>query len=487
MRRIVRYLPLWVILSLGAFICGWLLFIPVKREWKWDRRDDGWYTGERLPKPYRPTLLAMQNPSRGLFDQGWPWAYGMSLIANNTKTGQDEWVMAEFNGWILAADVGVLLLALVALAWLTLRHYHRRSGWLAFSMREMLVATTLVAVAIGWWASHYRSWKREQERLVQFNSAEKEYRGPEWLLRFVSASSLPMFQRAVSASFDTHYNNIRPPVEDRLKVLIESLPNLPYVQQLHVAGVPLQMTDPSVFSQIEFLSIDDSGFEDDMLQDLRQWPRLRQLYIGDLNVEPNISDRGLEMIGRCHNLERLWISHAFRKVGDDGVAPLGQLTQLRELNLLNTYLTDKGIVHFSGLTQLREFELSATYITDAATETLSQLLSLESLRLAHCEKLTDQGIARLTPLKNLRFLDLAYTNVTDAVVESLAKMPSLKEVDLSECPKITDRGLRRLLQLPNLREIHFLNHPKLSDETSRLLEEREKDGLILLNAELAHL
>lgn len=192
-----------------------------------------------------------------------------------------------------------------------------------------------------------------------------------------------------------------------------------YVRNMYVNGVPLETFDPSLFSRIELLNFEMGSFNDDMLKELFRWPELRRLHV------PNkISDRGVRYISECRLLERLDLRQARENLSDAGLTQLGNLTNLKVLNLIGSYVTDADVAAFSGLTQLRNLELTATDITDNALETLSKLPSLENLRLAHCEKLTDAGVKKLTKLKRLRFLDLAYTNITDAAVESLADIPA---------------------------------------------------------------
>ena len=97
---------------------------------------------------------------------------------------------------------------------------------------------------------------------------------------------------------------------------------------------------------------------------------------------------------------------------DFGDAELGQLaadfagTNLTDLNLSGTDVTDAGLVHLAGLT------------------------NLTWLNLGSCPRVTDRGLAPLASLTNLRWLGLAYTGlmastgVTDAGVAALkAKLP----------------------------------------------------------------
>ena len=53
------------------------------------------------------------------------------------------------------------------------------------------------------------------------------------------------------------------------------------------------------------------------------------------------------------------------------------LTQLEELNLKGTEVTDSGLKHLKGLTKLKRLELPFRIITDAGLEHLKHLINLQ--------------------------------------------------------------------------------------------------------------
>ena len=70
------------------------------------------------------------------------------------------------------------------------------------------------------------------------------------------------------------------------------------------------------------------------------------------------------------------------------------LSQLQELWLDNTKVTDAGLVHLQGLSQLQVLWLDDTKVTDAGLVHLQGLSQLQMLGLRNT-KVTDQGVKKL--------------------------------------------------------------------------------------------
>jgi Leucine-rich repeat (LRR) protein len=107
-----------------------------------------------------------------------------------------------------------------------------------------------------------------------------------------------------------------------------------------------------------------------------------------------------------------------RKLGDQMVAPLGQLTDLQELNLHQTLITDKGIASLKDLGRLRVLTLSANRISDSGLESLKNLKSLQVLALSRTD-ITDAGLPALYGLTQLQTIYLSHTRVTPEGIKKL--------------------------------------------------------------------
>jgi peroxiredoxin len=141
------------------------------------------------------------------------------------------------------------------------------------------------------------------------------------------------------------------------------------------------------------------------------------------------------------------------KIGPDysgDFSPLADLgpTDLQELILNNTKISDAELVHLKGLTSLEQLHLNKTLITD---EGLIHLKELDQLKLLHVHdtKVTDAGLAYLGELRSLQRLDIGQTQVTDAGLAHLKGLTNLKGLNLNRT-KVTDEGLVHLKGLNNL-------------------------------------
>jgi hypothetical protein len=95
-----------------------------------------------------------------------------------------------------------------------------------------------------------------------------------------------------------------------------------------------------------------------------------------------------------------------------------EFTQLRELHLDGTPITDAGLKHLEGLRQLQILELEYMRVTDAGLEHLEGLRQLQGLGLEYTQ-VTDAGLEHLKGLKQLQTLGLTGTKVTDEGVARL--------------------------------------------------------------------
>ena len=91
---------------------------------------------------------------------------------------------------------------------------------------------------------------------------------------------------------------------------------------------------------------------------------------------------------------------------DVGLEHLKGMTELWQLNLYRTKITDAGLVHLKGMTNLRELTLP-NQITDAGLVHLKGLAKLQALNL-EATKITGTGLTDLqTALPNCKVVVLA--------------------------------------------------------------------------------
>ncbi|MGA2257086.1 MAG: hypothetical protein ABSG53_20735 [Thermoguttaceae bacterium] len=97
---------------------------------------------------------------------------------------------------------------------------------------------------------------------------------------------------------------------------------------------------------------------------------------------------------------------------------LKRLSQLHELCLEGTQITDAGLENLKGFTQLQDLELEDTKITDAGLEHLKGCRQLEYLSLTGTP-IADAGLVRLEAMSQLKRLWLEGTKVTDVGLKKL--------------------------------------------------------------------
>jgi hypothetical protein len=153
----------------------------------------------------------------------------------------------------------------------------------------------------------------------------------------------------------------------------------------------------------------------------------------------------LEVLGRLASLKRLWLITVH--IGDDELARLAGLTQLRELVLDRSLhdspgITDQGMAHLKGLMELEDLELGHTRVTDAGLDSLTSCKRLKHLYF-DSSQITNVGVAKLGSRHPLESLKLKSSLVTDAGLEALKPLTGLNSLWLDET-KIGDAGLAHL-------------------------------------------
>jgi internalin A len=166
---------------------------------------------------------------------------------------------------------------------------------------------------------------------------------------------------------------------------------------------------------------------------------------GGSNCECRLSDeqrralaRALARIGSLSRLQHLDLSWTNGQKCD--FAAINRLTQLRELNLSFTTITDPQPI--GTLDQLEKLSLFATPASDAWLFLFQGLTRLRLLRLGET-RITDAGLAHLRGLTQLRELDLTDTRVTDAGLIHLEGLVNLARLYLHGT-NVTDSGIQRL-------------------------------------------
>ncbi|MEX0866814.1 MAG: protein kinase, partial [Pirellulales bacterium] len=201
---------------------------------------------------------------------------------------------------------------------------------------------------------------------------------------------------------------------------------------------------------------------------------------------------------------------------DHNLEPLVQLSELSELKLEGTSVTDAGVARLGDVNSLERLELGTLPLSEETLGALERKLpglkieqqvtnervtaewalagggfvsvvtpegelpglsaveqlprgpfKLTKLSLADAESVTDDDLAKLRGLAGLEALHLNGTGVTDAGLVHLIGCTALQELNLSDTA-ITDAALEELAKLPSLREL-YLAGAKVDGEGLRSL------------------
>lgn len=192
-------------------------------------------------------------------------------------------------------------------------------------------------------------------------------------------------------------------------------------------------------------------------EDFRNLGKLSQLK--NLSLGPGVSDATLTLLGGLAELDTLQTN--LPTVTDEGVKSLLLLKKLKNAKFFHP---GKGFTG-TGLAQLAEHP-SLDRITvagslafgDEGMAALGKLTNLKEVRTWHAGQ-TIEGVKKLRELKNLKHLTLgqrlAYappTTVSDEAVAVVAELKSLETLQLEEA-RLKFDALIRLKQLPELKKL----------------------------------
>jgi Protein kinase domain len=169
-----------------------------------------------------------------------------------------------------------------------------------------------------------------------------------------------------------------------------------------------------------------------------------------LKLRTNLSwtDKHLKHIGHMSNLLALTIQGGY-KITDACIGTINKLSNLQDLSVPASGITDGGLCRLDRLHQFTLLDLSNKGMTTKTILKLSQNSRLRNLYLDCCE-------------------------ISDDDVNNVCKISSLETISVNFCPFLTDKSLVRLFTLPNLIRLDICGTKVAPRELSRLLRGRHK-------------
>jgi hypothetical protein len=224
-----------------------------------------------------------------------------------------------------------------------------RRRWLQYSLRTLLVATTLLAIACSWLAVKLLQARRQREAVVA--------------LEKLGGHVIYHWQLDAQGQW---LRNPQRPGRTWLRGLLGD----------------------DLFQSVHTVELDDTQITDAGLALLERLSQLRNVHLGGTPI----TDVGLEHLKNISQLQYLFL--AGTPVTDAGLEHLKGLSELQELWISDTRVTSAGLEHLKGLRQLHTLDLRRTQVTDAGLDHLKTLSQLHLLWLDDT-KVTDVGVEKL--------------------------------------------------------------------------------------------
>lgn len=149
---------------------------------------------------------------------------------------------------------------------------------------------------------------------------------------------------------------------------------------------------------------------------------------------------------------------------DEGLAQITQMKSLQTLRLaLCSKLSIEGIKNITTLPELDDLSMTFMKIPDGALAEISKIKALRSVVLYNSKNIKASDVQLLGKLPNLEYLDLSSTTVKSDVIPVIVKFKSLNNVRLGNLD-LTDENLELLGKLPNLTDLGLAQNPKITDQ-----------------------
>jgi hypothetical protein len=317
-----------------------------------------------------------------------------------------------------------------------------RRRWLRYSLRSLLILTTVLCIWLG----------------IKVNQARRQKAAVD-TLRALGAQIAYEHQRVPAGYFDSQ-------VDLNVPVWARELCGDDFFQTVRsVAFVSRANADSTKFIPYEIA--------DDDLECLADLPHLERFYI---DTAP-ITDAALVHLAGHKSLTTIYLKYtaingsglrhlAVRglveiglegsPVNDAGLSHLREAKNLQKLQLARTEVTDEGLKHLRGLNKLEGLVVSRTRITGSGLKYISGLAELHEINMVGCpiDGQSLLALKSLNPSTGSILLELKDTPLGDQDISYLIQLKNLWSVSLNRT-KVTDAGLAHLHQKTKLQTCYF--------------------------------
>ncbi len=207
------------------------------------------------------------------------------------------------------------------------------------------------------------------------------------------------------------------------------------------------------------------------------------VHLRNLSMGAGLSDATLPLLAGLAELESFQTNLA--TVSDDGIKGFTALKNLRVLKFFHPgkSFTGVGLAQLSGLPRLSSLTVAGSLsFGDEGMAAVAKLPQLREFRTWHAGS-TLEGMKKLSALKDLKSLTLgqrlAYappTSLSDETIGVLVEMKSLESLQLEEA-RLTPEVLLQLKQLPELKKLILEGIELTEPDVARLRAELPKVDL----------
>ncbi|MEL6108774.1 MAG: hypothetical protein AAFU85_22430 [Planctomycetota bacterium] len=212
---------------------------------------------------------------------------------------------------------------------------------------------------------------------------------------------------------------------------LELIGKLPNLENLDLRGCP----------------VSDAGIEH-----LRNLKKLKALKLSGKKGKTMVTDRGFEVLGQIPTLKVL--AADFLPITDAGIASLGPLRQVRELYLAKTRITGRSVSTIQGFGGLTKLRLASTEFDDDGVASIGSLTELVDLDVSECAAITDAAAKTFVKLPKLSKLNLYGTSLGDEAMDALGTARQITWLNVDKT-SVTDRGLVAIGNLDALTFLHL--------------------------------
>lgn len=148
---------------------------------------------------------------------------------------------------------------------------------------------------------------------------------------------------------------------------------------------------------------------------------------------------------------------------DEGLKAISELKSLEVLRIcIQSHITVKGMEYLPTLPELRGLDLNVMNVPVGTLESIAKIKKLSALSLYNARNLKVADIARLAPLQLITFLDLTGTELGNAVIPQVVRFKNIAHLRLGNL-NLTDENLELLATLPKLRTVWLAQNPRITD------------------------